>query len=427
LNKQLTFFLNRIRQKLWVKPSLVCILSIGVALGARAADSFSLASLLPDVKLDSVEALLTNLSASMLVIATFAVASMVSSYASASQNATPRSFPLIVADDVSQNALATFIGAFIFSVVGIVAVKNGYYGNAGRFVLLTVTLAVFLLVILTFVRWVDRIARLGRLSMIVEKIEKTTATAIRDCLDSPRQGGKRPNTALPVTRSIQAPSVGYVQRIDMDALQEIAESADLQITVCALPGSFAVPSKSLADIADVQGNLSEEAAEKIAAAFTLGRNRTFDEDPRFGFISLAEISGRALSPGINDPGTAITIVGVFVRLFVLWSTPRDLTASVPVYDRVAVPRISLNDLFEDAFTTTARDGAGCVEVAVRLQKAFAALAQTSNPEMKDVAKQHARLALKRVEQAMNIPEDIERVRQSAEPTVSTDAGQVELK
>lgn len=72
-------------------------------------------------------------SGSMLGVATFAVGSMLADYSSASNSATPRSFPLIIADDVSQNALSSFIGAFIFGIVAYVALENGYYGPAGRF------------------------------------------------------------------------------------------------------------------------------------------------------------------------------------------------------------------------------------------------------------------------------------------------------
>ncbi len=115
----------------------------------------------------------------MLVIATFAVASMVSAYASASSIATPRTFALVIADDVSQNALSTFIGAFIFSIVALIAVKNGYYGKAGHFALFVLTLFVFAAVIFTFVRWVDRIARLGRLGTTIESVEAATAAALR--------------------------------------------------------------------------------------------------------------------------------------------------------------------------------------------------------------------------------------------------------
>jgi uncharacterized membrane protein len=60
---------------------------------------------------------------------------MISAFSAASNTATPRSFQLTIADDV-KNALSVFIGSFIYSIVALVALKNGYYGRAGHFVLL---------------------------------------------------------------------------------------------------------------------------------------------------------------------------------------------------------------------------------------------------------------------------------------------------
>jgi uncharacterized membrane protein len=104
---------------------------------------------------------------------------MLSAYAAAGSTATPRSYSLVVSDDVSQNALSTFIAAFIFSIVALIALKNGYYEKAGHFALFTLTIVVFALVVLTFLRWVDRIARLGRLATTIDKVEKATAAAMQ--------------------------------------------------------------------------------------------------------------------------------------------------------------------------------------------------------------------------------------------------------
>ena len=149
----------------------MCVVAIAGAFLARAADQWIAADVVPAITSESIEALLTIMASSMLVIATFAVASMVSAYASASGTATPRTFSLVVADDVSQNALSTFVGVFIFSLVSLVAVLNGFYGQAGRFALFTLTAMILVVVIVTFVRWVDRIARLGRLGSTIDKVE----------------------------------------------------------------------------------------------------------------------------------------------------------------------------------------------------------------------------------------------------------------
>lgn len=118
MGEQLQFFLNRLKERLWIKPLLFCVFSIASALLAHLADNvhidINLERLIPDITRDSIEDLLKITAASMLVIATFSVSSMVSAYASAGNTATPRAFSLIIADDVSQNALSTFIGVFIF-------------------------------------------------------------------------------------------------------------------------------------------------------------------------------------------------------------------------------------------------------------------------------------------------------------------------
>ncbi|MDA0663575.1 MAG: DUF2254 domain-containing protein [Proteobacteria bacterium] len=101
------FFLMRLRERLWLKPLAFCLFAVAAAFIAHLADFTDAGSLVPEIAPDIIEKLLSIMSASMLPIATFAVASMISAYNSASNSATPRVFPLIVADDVSKTALSS--------------------------------------------------------------------------------------------------------------------------------------------------------------------------------------------------------------------------------------------------------------------------------------------------------------------------------
>ena len=412
MNEKLNFFLSRIRERLWVKPIAMCILSIVGVFLAKTADYVEFDQLVPDITQDSIEKLLSIISTSMLVIATFAVGSMVSAYASASNTATPRSFSLVIADDISQNALSTFIGAFIFSIVALIVLKNGYYDKAGRFALFLLTLTVFAIVIAMFIRWVDCIARLGRLGTTSDKVEKAAAAAIRRRRCAPTLRGIPVVTNQRGDLTIYANSIGYVQSVDVNTLQMCAEELKILITVTALPGTFSSPGRALAYVAADSGNLSDIDTSKIAQAFLIGNDRKFDDDPRFGLIVLSEIAGRALSPAVNDPGTAIKIIGAFVRLFAIWNEPVE-ESDVRRYEcnRVAVPEISLQDMFDDAFTAIARNGAGAIEVTIRLQKAFESLATIGDAQMRDIALHHARLALARAEITLELPEDLELIRE----------------
>jgi len=414
VSDRIRFFLNRLRERLWVKPLIFCLLSILAAFLAGMADRLEVARAVPGISSESIQTLLSIMSSSMLVIAVFAVGAMISAYASASRAATPRSLPVVIADDVSQNALSTFIGAFIFSIIAQVALLNGYYETAGRFVLFLITIFVFGTVIIGFVRWVDRIARLGRLGATIDKVEQVVADALyrrrmRPTLGAVKAAGGEGGVA------IYADEVGYVQRVDLAILQSVAENNGFQVSVTALPGTFASPGQPLAYVHGHERPDAGDAASAIMPAFIIGDERTFDEDPRFGLIVLSEIASRALSPAVNDPGTAIDIIGTLVRLFTIWFKAGDdeVVEQDVEFDRVAVPEISLNDMFDDAFNALSRDGASTLEVAIRLQKAFRSLAWLGDDQMRTTAVAHARLALRHSELALQLPDELDALRTTA--------------
>ena len=402
------FIINRIQERLWVRPLFLCLLSIGAVFLAEYADGTSLAQYAPELAPESLDALLTVMASSMLVIATFSVGSMVSAYASASNTVTPRSFSVVVADDASQNALSTFVGAFIFSIVALTALNNHYFETAGLFVLFLLTGFVFGSVIITFVRWVDRIARLGRMGSTIEKVEKASAKALRRRRDAPTLRGLPIRTKKEDAKAVFSDTVGYVQQIDMDDLESWAQENEAKIVVNALPGTFVTPDLVIAYVATSGKAKSNEDFHCVKDAFQIGRDRLFDDDPRFGLVVLSEIAARALSPAVNDHGTAIDIIGTVVRLFVQWQQPaQENENSAKQCSRIEVPEISISDLFDDAFTAIARDGAGVIEVSVRLQKALHSLALLGDDDMREAAQRHSRLALKRAEKALTLPEDFE--------------------
>ncbi len=415
---RLRFFLQRLCKQLWVKPLIISLLSVGAAFLAKLTDDLGLDTWLPRIDPEAVETLLSVIATSMMVIATLAVASMVSAYASASSTATPRSLKLVIADDLSQNALSTFIGAFIFSIVALTAVKNQYYEGAGLFTLLALTALVFSIVILTFVRWVDRIARLGRVGTTVDTVERTAANAMRRRRDAPALGGIPATGDNPTGEKLFSPMVGYIQHIDMAQLQDCACQWKDRIRLAVLPGTFVTPDRPLAFIRSTSGELTEAKRKKLLEAFLIGKVRTFEDDPRFALVVLSEIASHALSPAVNDPGTGIDIIGRLVRLFVLWGQPHQADTNKsdedkPRYDRIEVPLLSVDDMFDDAFTPIARDGAAVVEVGIRLQKGLRALANLDDEPLRKAALKYARLALRRAEQGLDNAEDIAAVRKAA--------------
>lgn len=410
---KLRILARRVKKWLWVRPLVACALSVAAMIIAKTADHVGLGQSIPQVATDSLVALLTIMGSSMLMIATFAVGSMISAFTSASVSATPRAFPLIIADDLSQNALSIFVGAFIFSLVALTAIKNHFFQESGLFVLFSLTALVLGAVILTFILWVDRISRLGRLGASTEKVEDAAAAAMKGRKAAPALRGVPARRRLPQGQAVCSANVGYVQHINIATLEKFAERIQGWVAVAALPGTFVAPGHPLAYVDRDAGGKAMNDLEEIACAFEIGRNRLFDEDPRFGLVVLSEIADKALSSGINDPGTAISIIGSLVRLFVLWTEPVD-DAPEPEYHRVEVPLLSVRDMFDDAFTPIARDGAGMLEVMICLQKGLDLLSKSGDTTMHEAALEHSRLAFSLAEKELALPEHVALVREAAQ-------------
>lgn len=408
------FIINRLKERLWVLPLTIAFLSIAAALIARAADGTRLDQIVPEIAGNSVDSLLSVMASGMLVIATFAMGAMVSAYAFASSNTSPRSLPLVISDDSSQRALSVFIGAFIFSIVGLIALDNGYFGVSGRFVLFVFSITVFGTVIFTFVGWIDSIARLGRVSDTLKKVETSTARALKRRREAiamhavPESAASSPITGEPVFPE----TVGYVQRIDVASLQSCAEGMDGRIRVAVLPGIFVTPEQPMAYLENRSRADDDRGQDEIIAAFSIGNERKFDEDPRFGLTVLSQIADRALSPGINDPGTAIDVIGIVVRLLVIWASADQRKDATEVkYDRVVVPELSTRDMFDDAFTPISRDGCEFIEVVMCLQRAMSSLAAIGDSSMQEAAIYHARQSLAYAEKGLALPQHIDTVRE----------------
>lgn len=406
------WWLNQIVRRIWFRATLFSVGGVVTALLAVAFSSYIPAELPAKIGADAVDKILGIIASSMLTVTTFSLSTMVAAYSAATNNVTPRATKLVMEDSTTQNVLATFVGSFLFSLVGIIALATGAYGDQGRVILFVVTIGVIILIIVTLLRWIDHLSRLGRVTETTERVEKATIEALRSWIESPCLGGKEledndPRLSAPNT-PVHQPKVGYVQHVDGGALGQISEELDVEIAVVAIAGKLVAPNIPLAWII---GKADDEVRKRVASAFTIGDVRSFDQDPRFGAAVLAEIASRSLSQAINDSGTAIDLISRYMRVLTVWDEHAD---EIDVqYPRLHVAPIRLEDVFDDLFIPLARDGAAILEVGIRLQKAFITLSGFRHPEFKRIAIQHSRSAIKRAEATSMIEEDLDKLRRIA--------------
>lgn len=410
-----SWFLAILSTRLWLRASIFGVLAVITALISIYARHYIPDDVPQKIGADAVDGILNILASSMLAVTIFSVSTMVSAYGAATNNVTPRATKLLVEDKSSHNALSTFIGAFIYSIVGIVALKTGAYGNSGRLVLFVVTILVIFAIVVTLLRWIEYLSKLGRVSETVERVEDAVTTALKDRLANPYLGGtpwldtrERPNGGT----ALFPGQVGYVQHIDIGLLAEVAGEAEGRIFVEAVPGKLAHPHQPLAWLYGVE---DEAALAQAGKAFIIDRERSFRQDPRYGMAVLSEIASRALSPAVNDPGTAIHVVSVGLRVLSMWADRVSLQKEEDVrYPAIHVPGLKMLDLFEDFFSPIERDGAAMLEVGLSLQKALQILAETRDPDLVQASETHKRNALAHALKSLRLESEVAILKAAAE-------------
>lgn len=406
---QYTWYLRELLKQVWVRVvsfAILALLSVGLA---SMLSPYLAAGLALKAGSHAVEQLLGVLTSSMLAVTTFSLSIAVSAFAAAASTATPRAAVLLQQDRTTQNVLATFLGAFLFGLVGLIALNANLYNDAGLFVIFVFTVVVIGLVVMALIRWIDHLMSFGRMGDTLDRVEKAATTALERRLCDPYLGGRRLVDVQGVRMlPVASPSTGYVQHVDMEAVQECAAELGVQIHLQGLPGKFVAKGAPLLWV--VTNTLDDKQERAFCGAITIGTRRTFEEDPRFGLIVLSEIASRALSPAVNDPGTAIDILGRLVRILSLW---RDRVEPEIRFANVYVPPVTAKEAFEDAFRPIARDGISLVEVQIRLHKTLIALRDIEPKVFSGPAADMASDALSRAEAAGLAASDLADIRAAA--------------
>lgn len=415
------FFYNSLMdylaERLWLRPALFGVIAVLVVAVAMTVDQLFMLPFAFNIEPETIRGLLTIMASAMLTVATFAVSVMLAAYVAAISASTPRAFSIVVADSTSKQAISTFIGAFTFSVVGLIGLNVGFIQSSGRIVLFFATLCVFAVVVGTLIYWIDHVARISTVSSTIDKVQIRAREMLTRHLIHPGHGGTPVfANAQPSERALAVLSrfTGTVQFIDVDALSDLASEIEVTVHVAVRLGDLVGQGTEIAWIYDGPLEAIDDAAKRrISGAIRVGQSRHRSEDPVLALKTLSEIGDRALSPGINDPGTANDILDALVQVFSAAAEASQDAGTSSQHPRVLVPIVDPEAVLTAAFEQIARDGAGFVEVAVHLQHALSVISNCLPAAWADPLRVQSARALERAKAALDHPYDLSRVEAAA--------------
>lgn len=308
----------------WFLPALFALGAVGLALITLWLDRSGWSDFLSDVswlqpaRPDGASNILTVIAGSMIGVASTVFSITIAAVAYASGNYGPRLLTNFMEDRGNQYSLATFIGTFVFAITVLRSVRaedeapsniedaaaTALPGFVPQLSLL-VAFGLMALSVAVLVYFLNHIPASIRINTVLKDIGARLLADIAERYPEPN-GGKQPGT-VPDGEPVTADDTGYVQAISFGRLERIARESDGKLKLAVRTGDFVHPNVTIAYWAGM-GRVADCPSDEVRECFTLGSMRTPSQDMQFLIDELVEIGLRALSPGINDPFTAVTAV-----------------------------------------------------------------------------------------------------------------------
>jgi len=354
---------------------------------------------------EGASSLLGAIAGSMITIAGVVFSMTLVALSLASSQLGPRLLRNFMRDNTTQMVLGTFVATFLYCLLVLRTIRR-----AEEIVFvphLSVTLGVLLAVVsvgvlIYFIHHVsvsiqanEIVARVG--TELIEGIERLFPENIGR--GAPRIPMEPPDAGFLDTfdreaRPIGSAGDGYLQFVDGDALIALAMQEDVVIRLERRPGHYVVATRPLALV--WPGNkVTDHLIDRINSAFALGNQRTSGQDVEFAVNQLVEIAIRALSPGVNDPFTAMVCVdhlgSALCRLAEL-DMPSPYRHDTQEKIRVITPVFTFPDVTDAAFNQIRQYGRSSTAVTIRLLETIAEVAgSVHRPEDRAALLRHAKM------------------------------------
>ena len=294
----------------WVVPAVMVVLGVAAGLGAVEADrrdlvpSWLVEGWLYGGGSDGARSLLGAVASSTVGVAGTVFSITVAALTLASNQMGPRLLRNFMRDRGNQATLGVFLGTFAYALVVLRTVRGADEGDFVPHLALTLGTLLAFACVGTLVYFVHHVASRINVDTVVDLVHADLGRAIAT-LTGEEPGPERPPAAAwRGAAPVAGERGGYLQQLDEDGLADWAAERGVAVRLLARPGGFVFPGVPLALVAPP----ADGAEEAVRGATALGPQRIAAADLEASVRQLVEVAVRALSPGINDPQTAMSVL-----------------------------------------------------------------------------------------------------------------------
>jgi uncharacterized membrane protein len=423
MHTRLRWWWYDIENSLWFLPAIVTAAAVVLAFVTVQLDQTLLLDRRSEVRwlfgggAEGARGVLQAIAGTMITVTALVFSITVVSLQLASSQLSPRVLRTFMGDRGNQTVLGFFIGTFTYALLVLRVVRSPLEDTGGFVPSLSVTVAILLalLCVALLIFFVHHATDAMRASVVIER----AAAATRDLITHlyPEDVGEASHAdprawlATMPAGAVRAKGSGYLQSINTDALFALAEHHALTIRPEPRVGDFILPGEPLASVWPTDA-VNDEVEHAIGEAMVLGLERTLHADVAFGIQQLSDIAVKALSPGINDPTTAMICIDRLSEVLVTLATrckPAEVRSGDDGSVRVVLQGPPFAHLVGMAFDQIRHYGASDPVVAEHLLTSLGRIAALiPNGHRRPVVRQ-ACLVVAAAQTKAVIPEDKERV------------------
>jgi len=412
--EQLRFFVNRLRTSFWALPVSGCLVSCAAALVINSAEAGLPTEDLPPaytpfrVSYDTAQSVLSTIAGATATIISLVYSLTLVVFTLAAGSLGPRLIESFSDNRPNQITISVTSSTFTFSLLSLYLMDQD--GDVHFSVLIAMVLALISIVVLIY--YVHDTASRILVDNEIARNARGLHDAIRlhfTAFDRGEAADADADTTPGHRATLTCGDGGYVATVNVKRLVHLAKQNDACVRADFTAGDFIF---EYLPIATVEGARQIDG-QQLRRCIVMADARTPGRDVLFCVRLLVELALRALSPGVNDPYTAISCVDHLSRAF---STLVQQDPLKPwICDEDGTPRLrlaspSIEAILDAAYNPLRRAAKRDVMVSEALLNSIAKLMSVAKPGPREDLIRHGRLIADEALSGDLSPTDRERLR-----------------
>ncbi len=293
------------RNSLWIVPAVLTAMAIALGIVLPNIDEHTRTTIGISFGSDAARSLLGAIAGGMITFTGFVFSILLLAVQFGSGQFSPRMLRRFLRDPTTKIALGVFMATFIYALTVLRVVGTSDHPNFVPNNSVSVALLLLLLSMLMFLRLITRTTQGLRVAAVLRDLGRDARHVVDRIYPEPVADGddalELPPPVAPARAITYDGEPGVIQSVDSRGLIERARTADATIELVPRVGDLIATEAVLFRVYGDDGAIEDDW---LRGSVAIGDERTMRQDPAFAFRLLADISAKALSPGVNDPTTS---------------------------------------------------------------------------------------------------------------------------